>query len=94
MTVKWQPKDPDEVDDRTILWRRRMATSDFIKTSEWTPLDEGYEVVVESDQFDTNTTTVWLSGGLDGSTYRFLNRITTNDGRTLDETAKISVRTR
>lgn len=94
MSIKWQPKDPDEVDDRTILWRRRMATSDYIISSEWTPLDEGYELVVDSDQFTTNTTTVWLAGGLVGTTYRFLNRVRTNDGRTLDETAKIAVRTR
>lgn len=94
MTVKWDPKDPDEVDDRTLLWRRRLATGDTIITSDWTPLDEGYELVIDSDQFTDNTTTAWLSGGLDGSTYRFLNRITTNDGRTLDETVKISVRTR
>ena len=36
--------------------------------------------------------TVWLSGGTDGTDYDILCRIVTSDGRTLDQTIRVPVR--
>ena len=84
----WEtPKDPDEVKDYVIEWEDRL-NGDVIVTSTWIVPDG---ITKNSDDFDAvaSTTTIWLSGGTLSDTYVFTNRITTQGGRTLDQTAKL-----
>lgn len=47
---------------------------------------------VRGVSFAINTVaTVWLSGGSEGETYAVVNRITTSDGRTTDQTMFIRI---
>lgn len=84
-------KDPDDILDYSIDWTRELD-GDTISTSVW---------VVPSGLTDQNTssasstkTTVWLSGGTDGTSYNVRNRITTAAGRTLDQTVTLNVKAR
>lgn len=82
-------KDPDEVLDYTIDWLPRTQ-GDTIATSVWS-LEDAAGLTIDSSSFTANGTTVWLSGGTAGEVGVLLNRITTTGGRTLDETAAVSI---
>jgi hypothetical protein len=78
VALKWPNKDPDEVLDYQIDWSRRLY-SDTIVTSTWpTTLPAGLTLGVMTNTL--RTTTVWLSGGVNGTTYTLTNRITTVGG--------------
>lgn len=83
----WPTKDPDEVLDYQIDWSARL-NSDTISTSVWT-VPDGITGATQSNT--TTSTTLWLSGGTDGSSYDILNRITTAGGRTMDQTVRIAI---
>lgn len=82
-------KDPDEVLDYRIDWTARLGT-DAIATSVWT-LTEAAGLTIDSETETTTATTVWLSGGTAGEVGVLLNRITTTGGRTLEETAALTI---
>lgn len=82
-------KDPDEVLDYRIDWSARTA-GDTIATSVWSLVDAA-GLTIDSISHDTNSTTVWLSGGTAGEVGVLLNTVTTNGGRTLEETAALTV---
>lgn len=80
-------KDPDSVLDYVIDWSDWLD-GDTISTSTWaTPSG----ITKDSDSNNTTTTTIWLSGGTLGKTYRITNRIVTAAGRTADETFKVKM---
>ena len=85
--LRFPSKDPDEVNDYKLDWSARLA-GDSIESSTWF-VDDG--LTVDRTSNDATTTVVWLSGGSSNRAYRLLNRIVTVDGRTMDETVKISV---
>lgn len=87
------PKDPNAVVDYGVDWEPWLA-GDTIATSAWSLVNASAGVVIDSDDNDTTTTTVWLSGGVAGQTGRILNRITTAGGRTQDKTLNIRIRER
>jgi hypothetical protein len=96
MALRWPSKDPDDVLDYQIDWLGDAndpgplyGLGDAISDSAWT-VPAG--ISKESDTFDDGSVTIWLSGGTAGETYEFLNRITTDDGRVLDQTVKIKVK--
>lgn len=90
MPLKWPPKDPDEVLDYQIDWSARLD-DDTIDTSTWIVPDG----IVGDDESNTDTaTTIWLSGGTLGTTYDIVNRIETDGGRTMDQTARIKIKVR
>lgn len=90
--LKWDDKDPQDVDSFGIDWSERLsATSDTISTSDWI-VPSG--ITEDSASNTTTTTTIWLSGGTDGEDYEIVNRIVTVGGRTLDQTVKLRVRTK
>lgn len=91
MALTWPNKDPDEVLDYTLVWAERLGI-DTILTSDWPDSPDG--ITIDSDAFDDTTTTLWLSGGTDGITYVFVNRIVTAAGRTMDQSVKVKVKTR
>lgn len=86
----WPEKDPDDVLDYSINWAPRLEL-DTIETSIWIVPDDLEE---DSSQIsaDNRTTTIWLSGGIAGTTYQVTNRVTTNGGRTMDQTVKLKVK--
>lgn len=91
MTTKWQAvKDPDEVKDFGLVWADLLLT-DTITGSSWIVPDG---ITKDSDAFDDDSTTIWLSGGTDGETYRLTNRVTTAGGRTYDETCVLKCKTK
>lgn len=94
-------KDPDDVKDYGINWIPRLETDDIV-TSTWSIVTAGSELAMDSDSFNNSdtvdgaaakTTTVWLSGGVEGS-FELLNRITTTGGRTYDQTVKLKIKER
>lgn len=81
-------KDPNAVLDWAFDWSRWLATSEAISSSEVT-VQEG--LTKDSQSNDTDTVTVWLSGGTLGVTYEVTCSITTNQGRTDERTIGIRV---
>jgi hypothetical protein len=87
-------KDPDEVLDYDLSWAKRLA-GDEILTSIAEVVDPGPDsVTIESQDFLGTVQKLWLSGGAEGTTSAILVRITTRDGRTMDQTVKIKVKTK
>ena len=84
-------KDPDEVLDFTFNWSD-VLDGDEIVTSSWTR-DSG-DATIASQTNTVSTATVWLSGGTDTTDTLVRNRITTNGGRTYEETLRVQVRSR
>lgn len=91
MALVWPDKDPDEVLDYTMDWTARLG-ADTIVSSSWPDAPVG--IVMDSDEHTDNVAVLWLSGGTLGTTYFFVNRITTAGGRTMDQTVKLKVKTR
>lgn len=74
--VVW-PKDPQAVLDYTIDWSKWLRT-DSILTVAWT-LDAG---VSNAGQYNSpTTTTIWVSGGVDGNPYLLTCKVVTLGGR-------------
>lgn len=82
----FDPKDPDDVDDFSWDWADELG-SDTISTSTFT-VPSG--ITKDSDSTTTLISTVRLSGGSVGQ-HEILNRITTANGRTLDNTFIVPV---
>jgi hypothetical protein len=91
MALKWDDKDPNDVDAFQIDWSERLS-SETISTSVFTSTPTG--LTHDSTSNTTTTTTLWLSGGTDGVIYEITNRITTTAGRTLDQTVRLRVKSR
>lgn len=89
MPGKWERvKDPNEVVDFGIDWAEDLD-GDTIDTSVWTKLTGS--PVIDTQSNSLTVTKLWLSGGTEGETATFLNRITTSGGRTLDYTMTLRV---
>lgn len=88
-------KDPDAVLDYTWDWSEWLAPGETIVTSVFT-VSAG--LVLDSDSFNSNSATVWLSGGSPGGTtgtpYSVANRITSSDDRTDERSITIRVKNR
>lgn len=86
----WASKDPNEVDYRWVSWANDLASGQTIATSDFI-LVEG-NVVIDSESLATPIATVWLSGGTAGEVCVLTNRVTTSDGRTLDQSVRLTIR--
>jgi hypothetical protein len=92
MALEWPSKDPDEVLDYTVDWTARLGTNDTIISSEWPDPPTG--IIVDSDNHDTTSSVIWLSGGTLNEAYTFVNRVVTAGGRTMDQSVKLKIKTR
>ena len=81
------PKDPEAILDYVSDWTKHLG-ADTIATSDWTVTG----ATIDSHSNTTKIATVWLSGGVVGTTIYATNRITTAGGRTLDQTLEIQVK--
>ena len=84
----WPYKDPVEVLDYQLDWSARLS-GDTITTSNWTVSPTG--VTLADDTYTDTASTVWLSGGALGDSYKLRNVITTAAGRTMVETISITL---
>lgn len=66
-----------EIFDFTFDWSDLLLTGESISTSTWVAGAVG--ITIETYSNTTTTTTVWLSGGTAGETYKFTNPITTDN---------------
>jgi hypothetical protein len=85
----WAPsyeKDPSDVIDYSLSWH--FLGTDTISTSTWTA--DG--LTVDSSSTSGLVTTVFASGGTDGSLASLTNTIVTSSGRTLQRTVYIAVK--
>jgi len=83
-------KDPADILDYMGSWASQMdADTDTIASSTWV-LDTGLTEV--SSSFTNTQTSIFVSGGDDGSEYDVTNRITTAGGRTYERSFTIRVR--
>ncbi len=85
-------KDPDAVLDYSVDWTLWLA-GDQIATSEWI-LEPETDLEAAVDTKTASKATVWLRGGVAGTTYLATNRIVTVGGRTDDRTISIRVQDR
>ena len=88
----WPHKDPNEVLDYRVDWTARLESGETLVTSN-VFLASG-SVVIDSQANAGAVVTVWLSGGVESSINVLTNRITTNQGRTYDESVQLRVRTK
>jgi hypothetical protein len=93
LKTETKTKDPHDVLDYKLDWSDWLAntptTSDTITSSTWT-VPTG--ITENSSTNDTTSTTIWLSGGTDGTDYTLINKVVTNGGRTAEVELTIQVR--
>lgn len=88
-------KDPNAIMDFGVTWAAWLASmSDTLATSAWSILTAATipALVIDTNTSNTTIATVWLSGGLLGTRYALLNRVTTAGGRTNDRTIYVLIR--
>jgi len=82
-------KDPDAVKDYPWDWSKWLQQGEIIDRVDWIVPDG----ITDSDTTFTDTSaTIWLSGGSVGYDYPVTCRITTNQGRTDDQTRVFKIR--
>jgi hypothetical protein len=86
VALKKFTKDPDAVLDYTISWNAWLPDGDTITTA---TAEATSGIVVDSVSHTIDDTTVWLSGGVAGSSYDVTVHVTTNGGREDDRTITI-----
>lgn len=90
-------KDPQAIIDYSIDWSDWLAAGDSLMTG--SPADGSQWIVPsdltnEQDSNDSDSTTIWLSGGINGQNYTVTNRVTSTAGRMEDRSIQIMVRNR
>lgn len=83
-------KDPGATTYFTIDWTSWLG-SDTIESSTWTVPDG---ITEESDDNDTTSATIWLSGGTHQQDYIIINTITTAAGQIEPRRIRVEVRER
>lgn len=80
-------KDPDSTIDFAVDWSDMLASGESITTSAW----ETDGLTEVSSTSAGNTRAVVLSGGVVGMIYSAVNRVSTDQGRTLEQTVAVRV---
>lgn len=93
--VYWpEPKDPDDVKDYGFDWALELAGDSPDDTISSYTVTVSSGLTRDSDSRTGAVITAWLSGGTAGREYNVLCRVVTANGRTLDRTGIVRVRTR
>ena len=85
-------KDPQSVLDYAVDWSSWLASGDTITSSSWSVSGPDSALVIDTDTNDDSSATVWLSGGSIALTYKVVNRVVTDQGRTDDRTIEIEIK--
>lgn len=90
----WPSKDPNEVLDYEVDWATNVLdVGETISTNDFSVVSG--DVVIDSEPAPVaGISKVWLSGGTHGTVCIILNRITTNLGRTYDQSMKLRIRSK
>lgn len=87
MSLGSKTQDVSDVLDYTINWGAFLL-GDQILTSNWTvPV----AITIDDESNSTTASTVWLRGGVAGTTYTITNTITTAAGRTAERSFSLIV---
>lgn len=92
-TPSWPAKDPDELLDYEIDWSKRMPASDTISISTWS-VPAGLNQVAQSVIESGKVAVVWIAGGTVGELYPVLNTVVTAEGRTMQQTVRLKVKSK
>ena len=92
MAVEWTSKDPEEVLDYDIKWAKRLDTGDVIESSTWSIAPTG--LIMGDTSYISDATKIWVSGGTEGVTYSCTNQVVTQQGRTMEQTVQLRIKTR
>lgn len=92
MALSWPVKDPDDYLDYCLDWTQRLVDADTITTVEW--MLSSPDLVKDNESHDTTKAIVWLKGGLDKTTYSITCRVTTAQGRIMDQTVVLKCATK
>jgi len=84
----WPDKDPGDNLDYSLNWAARLSAGETITTSIWSA---PAGITLSSGGNTSSMTTCWIGGGLAGQTYVVVNTITTNAGRTMNQSVTINV---
>jgi hypothetical protein len=84
-------KDPDATLDYSVDWTAWLAEGDAAAQTQW-DVPDGL-TVVRVEQFGA-VSTVWVSGGDEGATYRLTCRITTTAGRVDERSRSLRIQNR
>ena len=85
-------KDPNAILDYSLDWAPWLD-GDTLTSSTWV-VDSPLSVVSGSEVFDNTTTSLFISGGVQGTSYTITNSITTAGGRTDDRSLELRIRNR
>lgn len=88
-TLKKFVQDPDEVLDYTIDWSEWLASGDTIVAATATGPTG---ITVGQTVFTINEVTIWVQGGIAGTSYDIEIHVTTNGGRQGDRTITIQIK--
>ena len=83
------PKDPNDVDDMSLVWTNLLASGETISTITTTVVTG--TVTLGTPSISGATTTVRVSAGTAGTQCEVLFRITTSNSRQLDMTLAIPI---
>lgn len=84
-------KDPDSVLDFAVDWTKWLDEGETIASSDWIIPDGITEDTDQPPSHTDTVATIWLTGGTDGAWLQVVNRITTNQGRTEDQTLSLHI---
>lgn len=93
---RW-PKDPDDVEDYTLDWSRKLAPADTLISCVFTPVAISpvsltQALTVLSQNVTDTQSTGWISGGWPlGQIYEVLVRVVTLEGRQHDRTFQLII---
>lgn len=96
--LQWPNKDPDEILDYQFDWADpkypRLQTNELLVSSTWALLSGDVVILTNpaASFAPSGLTTVWLSGGTNGTVSELVNKVTTSLGRTYEINGKVRVR--
>jgi hypothetical protein len=90
-TPTWPSKDPDETLDYVIDWSERLPADDYIMQSTWAvPVG----LLEDRSEFEAQQSVIWLSLGAENQAYSLTNTVITAQGRVLQQTVRIRIKSR
>lgn len=90
MSSIWFVKEPEALLDYTIDWSDWLAEGDTIASGSFTLLETG--LTIEDEIYSDTKATVWLSGGVSGTTYHIVSSVVSVGGRDDERVFDILVR--
>lgn len=81
---------PGALLDWTLDWSSVLMPGEALSSSLW--FVDNDVITLSLPSHTPNAATVWITGGVDGGSYRLTNRTSSNAGRTDDRTIAVLIR--